>query len=181
MLSKKNIVVLAIGAALVGLLTTAFTDKGHGRYKLGGAWIGKGAGTVWTDVTIPLDPQGQTAALRVKFQALSADLVGLGAAFGADTFSDFVGEAVMINRDTDRWTLVGYGQSSAGGLQIRAILIVFGTFQFTDAEHAVLNYTITVYPAAADADADGMPDAGATPVMTIPGVTDTAQRVPILR
>jgi hypothetical protein len=180
MFDKKNMVALAIGAALVGLFTTAASNEGQGRYKLGGAWVGKGAGTVWQNIVTPLDPQGQTAALNVKFASLSPDLVGLGAAFGADSFSDFVGQAEMINRDTDVWTLVGYGQSHANGLQIRAIVVTFGTLKFTDNDHAVLTYTITVYPAEADADGDGMPDAGATPVVTIPNVIDTAQRVPII-
>jgi len=183
MFNKKHLFVLAVGAAAVGLLTIAASGPEQGQYKLGGAWIGKGAGAVWNCLMAPKDPAGNTVGLYVKYQAYGADLAGLAAAFGADRSSEAVGEAVMINRDTDKFTLVSYGQAvgANGELEIKSISVVFGTLQFTDANHAVLHYAIKVYPAAADADGDGMPDPGATPAVTIPDLTDTAQRVPILQ
>jgi hypothetical protein len=111
-------------------------------------------------------------------------MAGLVAKFGADSFSDFVGEGLMFNRDTSQWTLVGYAlaQSTLGHPPaIKLILVAVGTWQFTDLDHAVLQYTVTVYPAAADGDGDGMPDPGAVAAVTIPNVMDTAQRVPILQ
>ena len=53
-----------------------------------------------------------------------------------------------------------------------------GTLKFTGPDNMVVNYTIDVYPAAADADLDGYPDPGAVPVVTIPGV-NPAKRVPV--
>ena len=184
MLSRKPLFALAVGAVLVGLLSlplAAASDQGQGQYKLGGAWIGKeeGGGHLWTCIQAPLDSAARKATLHVKFTIYSPEMAGLAAKFGADSFSDFVGEVAMINRATGQWTLVGYGLKQANPPTIGLILVAFGTFEFTDSAHAVLQYTVTVYPAAADADGDGMPDPGATPIVAFP-VTDTAQRVPIL-
>jgi hypothetical protein len=184
MRNQKNLFVLGIGAALVGLVIltqTAASTQQHGRLQLGGCWIGKGAGTVWTSVQTPLEPQGKAVALRVKFATYSSDFAGLLSAFGADTLTDFVGHGELVNRNTSQFTLVGYAQAQGNPPQIGAVLVGFGTFQFTDQDHAVLKYTIDVYPADADADRDGLPDAGATPAVTIPNITDTAQRTPIVQ
>jgi hypothetical protein len=163
-------------------------NQGQGHYKVGGGWVGRAsvgdtALASWTATQAPLNPQATKAAVRVKFTSYGADLAGLAAAFGADSWSDLVGEDVMINGDTAQWTLVGYAQARGpnNDLQIGAIAVAFGTFQFVDPDHAVLNTTLTVYPASADADGDGMPDPGATPVITIPNITETAQRVLILQ
>jgi hypothetical protein len=188
MLSKKNMLVLAVGTAVVGLLSfaqTASSDGGRGHYKAGGNWIGKSpGGVVWTAFHAPLDPEAHSVASSVKYQSYGAEFAGLVAAYGGDTVSDFKGEGKMINRDTLKWTLVGYAQKAqkdADPLEIKAIMLASGTWKYTDPDHAVLNYTITVYPAAADADGDGMPDSLDSAHLTIPDVMDTAQRVPILK
>jgi hypothetical protein len=149
-------------------------------YQMGGNWIGKGAGTVWTALHAPLNPEADANASQVKFQSYGANTAGLIAAFGGDRMSEFVGQGKMINRDTGKWTLVGYVQAGENPPQIVAIVVVHGTWKFTDRDHAVLNYTIDDYLATADADGDGMPDPGAIPALTIPDQIDTAQRVPIL-
>lgn len=89
----------------------------------------------------------------------------------------------MIDRDTARWTVVGYAQAKGAGneRQIRAIVVAFGTLQFTGPDQDVVHATLTVYPAAADVDGDGLPDPGAVPVVTIPGIVETGRRVPILQ
>jgi hypothetical protein len=127
-----------------------------------------------------LDSAAREATLHVKFTTYSIQMAGVAAKFGADSFSDFVGEVVMINRTTGKWTLVGYGLKQANPPTIGLILVAFGTFEFTDPAHAILRYTVNVFPAAADADGDGMPDPGAVPPIAFP-VIDTAQRVPIWR
>jgi hypothetical protein len=184
MRNQKKLFVLGIGAALVALFTltqTAASNQGPRHYQLGGSWIGKGDGTVWTSVQTPLEPQGKAVALRVKFATYSPEFAGLLSAFGADTLSDFIGHGGLVNRNTSQFTLVGYAQAQGNPPQICAILVGFGTFQFTDQDHAVLQYTIAVYPAAADADGDGLPDAGTTPAVTLPNITDTAQRAPMVQ
>lgn len=181
MLSKKNILILGAGAALAVLLVltqTAWTDQGQGHYKLGGGWIGKGAGTVWTCLVTPLNPEAQAGAVHVKFQLYDTNMAALITAFGGDTVSEFIGEGEMINRDTDKWTLVGYIQKQGNPPQITAIWVVSGTWKFINPDQAVLKYTSYVYLPGADADHDGLPDPGTTPVLTVPNLTDTARRVP---
>jgi hypothetical protein len=158
--------------------TVAWMNQSH--YRLGGAWIGKGAGTVWTAVHAPLNPEADAIAGQVKIQTYGDDIVALVTGFGGDRLSEFVGETKMIKRDTGKWTLAGYVLAGANPPQIVAIVVSHGTWKYTDRDHAVLNYTIDTYPAAADADGDGMPDPGAIPAVTTPNVIDTAQRVPIL-
>lgn len=174
---------LTVGVGMAGLLSitqTGASNQGQGSYKLGGGWVGHSAALwTWTALQTPINPEATEAVLRVNFTSYGADLAGLAAAFGADSWSDLVGQEVMINRDTAQWTVVGYAQATAPNneRQIRAIVVAFGTLQFIDLNHDVIHATITVYPASADADGDGMPDAGTTPVITIPNITETGQRV----
>ena len=186
MFSKQNLSILTVGVTLAGLLAVTpidASDQGQGHYKFGAAWVGHTALGSWTALQTPINPDATEAVIRVNFTSYGVDLADLAAAFGADSWSDLVGQAVMINRDTERWTLVGYAQAKGPNneLQIRAIAIAFGTLQFIDPDHVVIQTTLTVYPAAADADGDGMPDPGAVPVITIPGITETGQRVPIFQ
>ena len=178
---------LTVGVTLAGLLGTtqaSASNQGQGTYKLGGGWVGHSAGLwTWTALQTPINPEATEAVLRVNFTSYGADLAGLAAAFGADSWSDLAGQEVMINRDTARWTVVGYAQATGPNneRQIRAIIVAFGTLQFLDLNHDVIHATVTVYPASADADGDGMPDPGAVPVITIPGITETGQRVLIVQ
>ncbi len=187
MRSKKALFALAVGAVLVGLLSlplAAASDKSQGQYKLGGAWLGvkSDGGHRWTCIQTPSDSAAKEAALLVRFIIYSPQMAGLIASKGADSFSPFVGEGRMIDRTTEQFTLVGYAlKQSQLGLppEIKLIFVAFGTFEFTDSEHAVLQYTVNVYPAATDVDGDGMPDPGSAPLYALP-ITDTARRVPIL-
>jgi hypothetical protein len=74
---------------------------------------------------------------------------------------------------------VGYAQKQGNPPAIQGIIVVQGTWKYTSSDTALLNYTLYVYPAAADVDLDGYPDEGSTPVLTIPGAVDTAKRVPL--
>ncbi len=175
------ILAVAFAAGLI-LCQTAVSKGGQRQYKLGGAWLGKGAGTVWTCAQNPMDPNCLTAVLHVRFQAYGPAFAALADAFGADSWGDFMSEGVMINHDTEKWTLLGYGQklNAKKELEIRAILLASGTFQFTDNDHAVLRYTVSVYNASKDSDHDGMPDPGTQPDIVVPDLMDSVQRIPIL-
>jgi hypothetical protein len=175
----------------LGLLTMALaagtlcvTGFGTKYYRLGGAWIGGHPGFTWSAIQAPLDPLGQTCCDRAIVKYFDAQFAGLLAAFGADNLSDAVGEARMISPDTARWTLLAYAVATphAPGelLQNQAIVLYSGTWKFTSDNTVVLNYSVNVYLPSADADGDGLPDPGATPVLTLPGFTDNAKRVPIL-
>ena len=172
-----------VGLALVGG-TLRVTGFGQVFFRLGGAWVGGHPGFTWSAIQAPMDPLGQTCAARPIVKYYDAQFAGLLASFGADSLSDVVGEARMISPDTARWTLISYAQATphlpGELLQNMAIVMFSGTWKFTSDNTVVLNYTVNVYLPSADADGDGYPDAGAQPVLTIPGVVDNAKRVPIL-
>lgn len=171
------------GTTLIGgaLCVTGFGPK---QYRLGGAWIGGRPGFQWSAIEAPLDPAGRTCATRGMLKQFDAQFAGLLAAFGADNLSDAVGQARMISPDTAEWTLVAYAQATpqAPGdlLQTTAIILYSGAWQYTSEDTAVLTYAVNIYPASADADDDGYPDANAEPALRIDGVVDNARRAPIL-
>lgn len=177
---------LGLGLAGIALLagTLCVTGFGPKYYRLGGAWVGGRPGFQWSALQAPLDPLGQTAAARPILKQSDASFAGLMAYYGADNLSDALGEARMVSPDTARWTLIAYAQATPHQpgevLQIKAIVMYSGTWKYTSQDTAVLNYTVNVYPASADGDGDGYPDANAQPEWTIPGVVDNAKRVPIL-
>jgi hypothetical protein len=152
---------------------------GKKHFQLGGGWIGSSGVGAWNALQIPLDPAGRTEALRVHLVSYGSDTAGLLAYSGANALSDFIGEGAMISGDTAKWTIVGYGQATGTTLEIRQIWVASGTLKFTGPDSFVNQYTLTVYPAEADADGDGFPDPGATALVTIPGITGSAKRVPL--
>jgi hypothetical protein len=180
-LLKARIAKWSLPALLIAVVAAsiAWSNEGHRRYQLGGGFIGNnGAGNIWNALQIPLDPEGRTAALRVNEPIYTADFAGLLTAFGADAVSEFVGEVKMISRDTAKFGTVAYAKQQGNPPQLRAILVMNGTVKFTGPDNIMVTYTVDVYPAAADADLDGYPDAGAVPAVTIPGL-DYGRRVPI--
>ncbi len=147
------------------------------QFRLGGAWVGSSNVGSWNVLQIPLDPAGKTEALRVHLLSYGADTAGLLAASGADTVSDLVGQGEMVSTDTAKWKIVGYAQAQGATLEVRQIWVAEGTLLFTGRDSFNLAYTLTVYPAEADVDGNGLPDAGATPLVTIPGIMGSATRV----
>jgi hypothetical protein len=172
---------LVVAAVVAG--AACVTGFGTKYYRLGGTFVGGNPTYTWSCLFAPSDPLGQTAAARPILKYFNSQFAGLLASFGADNISDASGEIRMISPDTARWTLIGYMQATPKQpgdlLQNKGILVSHGTWKFTTQDTAVLNYTLDVYPASADADGDGFPDAGAQPVLSIPTV-DKAKRVPIL-
>ena len=143
-------------------------DTGSGAYKLEGAWIAKVPGTAgqWTYVMVP-DPSGKTAAghgsIDVGF-VLSPELV-------ADYQSPLLIQAVMTGPKTAVSTSVWYGirrLSSPGPNGENAEVVYIGTSHGTTTYvapgKAVGLHALSFYLPTADADGDGLPDAGATPV-----------------
>lgn len=171
-------------AALVIATAASIGWMNQRQHQLGGGWIGGGASGIWNALQIPLDPAGKTAALRVKTTTLSDAFAGLFAGLGATALnSDAVGEMEMITKDTARFGTVFYGRANtaANPLQLNSIFVMTGTVKFTDPDSIAVSYTIEVYPASADANADGFPDEGA-PDIEIPGLLpiqglDYAKRV----
>ena len=168
---------LAAVVAVCGLCVASMSQR---QYQLGGGFIGADPGGMWSAVQTPLDPDGRTAALVVKTLDDNGAYAGLITAFGGNTVSDAVGEQQMISRDTAKWSTVAYAQLAGVTPKITAIFVLTGTLQFTGPDNFVINYTFNVYLPADDANHDGFPDAGATPALTLPGLTSAGKRVPIL-
>lgn len=167
---------LALVLAVAGL-SVAWSD--HHQYQLGGGWIGSASGLFYNAHYIPLDCEGQKAAIRLSFPSWGSDMAGLLAAYGGDSASDAVGEAQMISHDTWKWTTVTYGLKQGNPPEICLIFVSTGTGTFTGVNSFNVKYTMAIYLASADANKDGFPDSGATPLMTIPALTGSAKRVPL--
>jgi hypothetical protein len=183
--SNRPLRFAGIGLLGVALAAGTFCVTGFGQkyYRLGGGWVGGNSMYKWNCLFAPSDPLGQTAGARPILSYFNDQFAGLLASFGADNLSVATGEVRMVSPDTARWTLVSYMQvtpkQTGASLQNKAIIVSHGTWQFTSDNTAVLNYTLDIYPATADADGDGLPDAGTTPVLSLP-TQDAARRVPIL-
>ncbi len=191
-LLRSSITKWSLPAFLIAVvaLSIAWSNGGHRRYQLGGGFIGSGGAGIWNAMQIPLDPAGQTAALRVSTATLSPQFAGLFTALGATAGgSDNVGEVEMISHDTARFGTLGYARMEVSGnpLQVNSIFVMTGTVKFTGPDNIEVAYTINVYPVNvpgfpnADVNGDGYPDQGAQPIM-IPGAlpiqgVDTAKRV----
>ncbi len=184
---KRNIIGLLksrlwCGCMLAAVLTAAGLSlawMGPVHYRFGGGWIGASATGGWNCLQVPLDSAGQTEAIRVSLTSYSPETAGLLAFSGANSLTDMTGEGAMTGPDTAKWTLVGYGVAAGNPPVIRQIWVAAGTLKYTGRDSWNNNYTLTVYPAEADGDGDNLPDAGATPLVTIPGITGTAKRVPL--
>ncbi len=173
---------LALGAAAVA--TIAWTEESLRQYKLGGEFIGAGGGLLWSASQVPLDPAGRTASIRVTALSYGADFAGLLAMFGADEVTASTGQAQMISQDTAKWRVVAYGMKQGNPPAICQLQVYVGTLTFTEPDSFTINYTLDVYPGPAnilglpnaDADGDGFPDPGTTPMLSVPG-SGAAKRV----
>lgn len=182
---NKKYAVLAVIAAVAGAFL-AFNSQVQSRerpglpqMKLGGAFIGTSSGGehIWNAFQMPLDPAGRTAALRVTGFTYPAAIAGLLTMFGADSLGEATGQAEMISQDTANWRFVAYGAEQGNPPLIKLIFVYWGTIQFMDPDNAVVNYNAHVYPAAADANKDGLPDEGAEPLPIPISGTGTVKRV----
>jgi hypothetical protein len=152
-------------------------DQHH--YRLGGAWVGAGSVLTWNCLQAPLDAEGRTAAIRVDPTSWGPEFAGLLAAFGADAVTGTVGQARMISRDTQKWTLTGYAVQVGNPQVVKAIFVYSGTWKFNSPDTAVLDYSLNVYAPTAN----GYPDLNAPIIvpglLPATGLTDKATRVPL--
>lgn len=180
MITRKHIIMGTLGAAAAIAFILTQTAGSNRQYQLGGAWIGNnGAGNIWSASHAPLDPEGRTMVGSIRFATYNADFAAILSSLGADTSSDHIGQAEMISRDTAKWSSVSYALKAGNPPVLQGILVNQGTWKYTSKDTAVLTYTFYAYLPSADADGDGFPDAGSTPAIVVPGVVDTAQRVPL--
>ena len=159
---------LAVLVATAGL-SVAWLGPNH--YRLGGAFLSdpaRGGGTYWSAFQAPLDSAGKTAALRVNVLTYGPSGAGLLAAFGADTITELVGQAVMIDNDTAQGAIAGYLLKQGVPPELKAIWVFEGVLEWTGPNSYEAIGINKLFLPSADANGDGLPDPGATPVAESP-------------
>ena len=161
----------------LGGLSVAWLGPNH--YRLGGAFLsdpGSGGGTYWNAFQAPLDSAGKTAALRVNVLTYDETGAALLAAFGADTITEFVGQAVMIDNDTAKGAIAGYLLKQGVPPELKAIWIFEGVLEWTGPNSYEAVGVNKLFLPSADANGDGLPDPGSTPVLELP-MKDPVNRI----
>ncbi len=173
------------GILLAAGLSVAWLGPNH--YRFGGAWISSGGGIVASVFDMPFDSAGRTAAMRITPFTHPAELAGLLTMFGADTVTESAAQADLISQDTAKWASVGYYTKQGNPPAICTIYVLNGTLKFTGPDRRVVHYRADYYAGPAnslglpnaDADGDGFPDPGATPVLSVPDLVQIVKRVTV--
>ncbi len=142
--------------------SSAWSSSQDARIKLQGAWICQIDNGIRGLVTYaPLDPSGQSAALRIEvvWPPEALQIMGL------DAVTDEVAEEFVTGKNTSVLTGISYGL--AGG-RIVLILVDNSTLTYDSPTRARIEGAVKAYLATADADNDGYPDPGSEPVGTFP-------------
>jgi len=156
---------LLLGVIAAAAATIAWSSSPGVAIKLGGAWIGQSDNGVRSMATsAPSDPSGMRATLRVEMVWPP----GFLASFGCDATTDAVGEEVVTGPNTSKMTFMWYGLAAG---TIVLINLDYVDVTYTSPTDAILQHTVELYLAAADADNDGYPDPGSTPVATVSSTT----------
>ena len=150
--------------------TIAWSGPSEARIKLEGAWIATTDNGARSLVTYsPTDPSGQRAIFRNQMVWPASVLASLG----LDAVTDEVAEEFVTENGTSQYHGIWYGL--AGG-NIVLIFIDDSVITRESPTYCTIQHTIATYLASADADNDGYPDPGTTPVATS-SVTSIGKRV----
>jgi steroid delta-isomerase-like uncharacterized protein len=132
----------------------------------------------------PLDSEGNRLLYTVKFVNEVASLPGLPP---IDYVSQFIGEAVKTGLNTYEYTVVCYAavqQDEPGQRrgQVTVIAMITGRAELLDHDHRYDTQMYMWFTADQDVDpADGFPDEGQEPVLTLgPFAGDAFTRVPLV-
>ena len=156
--TRWGMLVAAIAAVAA---TVAWSSDSQVLAKLEGAWIGNtDNGIRGLAIFCPSDPSGRTAAFRYQMVVPPENL----AALGVDAFTDEIGESVVTGPTTGKYNGIWYGL--VGG-RIVTIFLDNSSFTLVSRTQLTIDHTVSVYLAAADADHDGYPDPGSTPVAVL--------------
>lgn len=192
MLNKKNIllVTLAAAAATALVLTQNAASGPNQATKLEGAWIAKVPGTPlqWSYVMSPSDPSGKRAVISGSLQvAIPVILMAPDLAPDFDYNSPFSGESVMTERNTAKFTTIGYSIKKVVPSaqypfleQVALIWVSSGEIKFTAPGKAETTHHVAFYLPAADGDGDGIPDADAAPFLCLPPTISSDTRLNLM-
>jgi len=125
--------------------------------------------TTITESVTPLDPACNTMAFSYSCDSQDPTLACTRLPLAkADHLTDFVGNMVRTDWDTWDYTAVAYGTMEVPSRPtplLVYIAVVQGTATYTaDGNAKVAQGTVAVYAPEQDADGDGFPDEGETPV-----------------
>jgi len=160
---RKLIAAALVASAVIGLPAAQVFAADAGGSKLEGAWVSKvqEVPLMWSFVLVP-GASGRRASLHGSID------VGL-AGFGPDvTTTPLIGELVMTGPDSAKFNSVWYGRMSTPAGPLSAAIVYIGVnrgeVKFTEPGKGVSVSHIAYYHPTSDADGDGYPDAGATPI-----------------
>ena len=126
--------------------------------KFEGAWVASVDNGIRAVVTFaPSDPSGRIATFRNQM-VVPPELL---AALGVEAYTDEIGESVVKGPTTGKHTGIWYGL--AGG-RIATIFLDNSSVTFVSPTQLTIEHTVAAYLATADADNDGYPDPGSTPL-----------------
>jgi len=133
--------------------------------KLDGAWIAQSDNGIRSLVTYaPSDASGQRAVLRNQQVWPPALLAYLG----LDAVTEEIAEEVVTGPNTSAYSGIWYGL--AGG-SIVSICLDNATLTHVSPTEKHIEHTVVAYLATTDADNDGYPDPGSTPMGTFSATT----------
>jgi hypothetical protein len=197
-----------LACAAAGMLAaTAAANPWLCHHRLGGAWVGAWVGQdsggapariELAMIFAPLDPLGLTASIQLEWLTVGSDFENLNALLNGKR-SQVVGQAMMVDRDSTRYTFIWYVVSQDNPEQIVAITTLSGHMDFDGPNKLVDQSTLRLYLTNAgvdrvapllegnpwpygdaDADHDLLPDDGAIPFVAVPYIGALSKRVPLL-
>jgi hypothetical protein len=186
MLSKKNIVRVALTAAAAALLVvaqSAWSGRDRESNKLEGAWVAKVPGTPaqWNYVISSTESSGRQASVWGVFTVpIPGFLYGLPAQYEAEELSAFSGELVLTGRKEAEGTVIWWGLKNTVpsktypfNKQVVHIGVDSFTCSFTASGKTQVTHQMKFYDPSADTDGDGLPNPGQLPVFSAAPLTST--------
>ncbi|MBZ5499858.1 MAG: hypothetical protein LAP85_25960 [Acidobacteriia bacterium] len=176
--------VVAAAAAIVLVTQIGASNSDQGAMKLEGAWVARvtsmnghpfPAVSQWSYVFSP-DASGRSAAIHG-----SIDVGFFPNQPGNTTFSTpLIGEAVSTGPDTATFKVIWYTISQSGPGQFNQVVLIgtaSGAARSVGPGKVEVTDDFKIYLASADADGDGFPDEGSTPIRSFT-VTTLDTRIP---
>ena len=154
---------LAVIAAVAASL--AWSQGSGASTKLEGAWVAKTDVGILSLVTYaPSDPSGRRAVMRNQMVWPRENL----AKYGLEAVTEEIAEAVVTGVNTEVYNGIWYGL--VGG-RTALIFLDHADITYVTPTDKIVAHTVDTYLASADADNDGYPDPGTTPVRTSSNTT----------
>lgn len=192
--SKRNTVVVATIALTIVLLLTPWSlragmswgqncqDTWQG-IPLAGAWIATlENGALVSEWTVAPQNSEHTEFISVLRQ-VKPNPSNWGLTPEADRETDWIGQTVQTDWNTFESTVVSYGTKNIEGQQqpqIVYISVMYASGRLVDLNTIEAEGTLAIFLAEQDADHDGFPDEGQTPLYCGPYALSSCKRVQII-